>query len=150
MKIEWVEKCKECKGTGIYVGMAEQHSEYGVVCSNCEGTGKIYRKHEYEEFIEKEISSVSKVLETNPGIYIGDGTKDFGGISYIEWYNGKPFPNGSEMREFTCPAWWFQSADYNKKPRWQECAKYGSFSECKHFSNKRNCWKRWDEENKNE
>lgn len=148
MIIEWVQKCKDCKGTGIFVGMAEQHSGYGIVCYSCKGTGKQHKKIEYEEFEEKEISHVSKVLQTNPGIYLGNGIDDFGGLLYNDWRNGEEFPMGSEMRKFTCPTWWFQYADYTKEPGWDECMIDGKFSNCKHFPNKDQCWKRWDEENK--
>jgi len=52
----------------------------------------------------------------------------------------------SENRLFTCPAWWYQSADYEKKPRWKECLVCGSFSSCNSFVEKEKCWKRWDVE----
>jgi hypothetical protein len=52
------------------------------------------------------------------------------------------------MRKYTCPAWWYQSADYKKKPNWKECLACGSFSSCKHFSIKQNCWDRFDKESK--
>ena len=148
MKIEWIEKCKECKGTGVYVGFLEQNSDYGIVCRSCKGTGKQHKEFEYEEFQGKEISSVNKILETNPGINIGKTAYDMGGISYQEWYNGKEFPVGSEMREYTCPTWWFQYADYSKKPKWQECFFPGMFSNCQCFPDKHKCWERWDKENK--
>jgi hypothetical protein len=51
------------------------------------------------------------------------------------------------MRNYTCPAWWYQSADYTKKPEWEECIACGSFSECKNFSNKEKCWEKFDAEN---
>ena len=146
MKIEWIEKCKECKGTGVYVGFLEKNSDYGIVCNACKGSGKRHRKFEYEEFQGKEIASVNKILETNPGINIGKTAYDMGGISYQEWYNGKEFPVGSEMREYTCPTWWFQYADYSKKPKWQECFFPGMFSNCQYFPNKNKCWERWDKE----
>jgi len=146
MIVEWIEKCKECKGSGIYIGIAEKHSDYGTVCNACKGSGKRHRKFEYEEFVEKEASTVNKVLEVNPGIFLGKTCYDAGGISYMDWRNGQSFPVGSEMRNHVCPAWWFQCADYNKKPRWEKCT-YGAFSKCKHFLNKDQCWKEWDEEN---
>jgi len=147
MIVEWIEKCKECKGTGIYVGVAENYSDYGVICSVCKGSGKRHRKFEYEEFTKKEFANVNKVLEVNPGIIIGKTCWDAGGIHYIDWYNGKEFPIGSEMRNYVCPSWWFQCADYSKKPKWKKCVS-GRFSDCKHFKNKDHCWKKWDEENK--
>ena len=53
---------------------------------------------------------------------------------------------GSEDRKSTCPAWWFQRADYGLKPRWDEC-KLGSFTACPSFKDKGACWARWDREN---
>lgn len=144
MKIEFDEQCPECKGTGIYVGMAE-HNGYGVVCRHCEGTGKYHFVHNYENFEGlKQIDGVRIVLQSNPGICVG-GDLDFGGMSYTNWYNGKQFEKGSEMRKFTCPAWWFQSTDYDKKPKWDECG-WGMFSNCKHFADKDQCWARYDRE----
>ena len=58
-----------------------------------------------------------------------------------------PFPSGSEMRQFTCPAWWYQAADYEKKPQWDCCGIGGGlFWDCEHFAAKRECWERWDKE----
>jgi len=33
-------ECSACKGTGLYVGMAEREGA-AVVCSRCKGTGKV-------------------------------------------------------------------------------------------------------------
>jgi len=144
MKIEFDEQCKACNGTGLYKGMGEKDG-YAVVCHTCEGTGKHHYVHEYEEFTgKKERNGIKQVVKTNPGIYLG-GNLDFGGMSYEDWKQGKPFPPKSEMRKHTCPAWWYQSADYDKKPCWKECG-FGSFSACKHFPDKDKCWERWDKE----
>jgi len=52
-----------------------------------------------------------------------------------------------KMRNYTCPAWWYQIADYKRKPDWDECLILGSFSSCAHFSKKEKCWEKWDKEN---
>jgi hypothetical protein len=151
--IEHDEKCKACDGTGIYVGMAERDGA-GVVCRKCEGTGCFHYKYEYEEFTgRKDRIGVEQVYQTNPGIVVGKGKgkfelSDFGGIPYRQWLDNEVFPAGSEMREFTCPCWWYQSADYSKKPDWEECwsSLGSSFSQCKYFGEKEKCWVRWDEE----
>jgi len=150
MRFEVDEKCQSCKGTGLYVGFAE-HDGSAVVCHICKGTGCHHLVHEYEEFKERSVrDDVTHVIEVNPGIGVGaDGRyalSDFGGMPYKDWLEGKPFPKGSEMRQFTCPAWWYQSADYHKKPEWDECTSIGSFSRCKHFENKAMCWDRFDGE----
>ena len=146
MKIELVEKCKACKGTGLYQGIGERDG-YAVVCHNCHGTGKVYFSHEYEEFTRKETrEGIHTVVQVNPGICLGgnEGELDFGGMNYKDWASGKRFPQGSEMRKFVCPAWWYQCADYGKRPHWNECIVCGSFSGCKHFQNKDKCWERFD------
>jgi hypothetical protein len=148
--IEFDEKCKSCKGTGLYVGFAERDG-IAVVCHTCNGTGKHHVKFEYEDFEKREErTGIKQVIQTNPGIMMCGGTslEDFGGMDYKDWLNGKSFPMGSEMRKFTCPAWWFQCADYRKKPDWDKCLCCGTFLSCKHFANKHECWERFDKENK--
>lgn len=149
--IEYDAVCAACKGSGLYMGMAER-SGAAVVCHDCKGTGCRHVKIEYESFKERSVRiDVGRVFETNPGICIGAGEeltlRDFGGMDYPPWLAGNKFPPKSENRKFTCPAWWYQSANYSKKPDWDECIGIGSFSGCEHFNNKDQCWKRWDKEN---
>jgi len=144
--------CESCKGTGIYKGMAER-DRFGVVCHTCKGTGCHIQTVEYDDF-ESRVSrnDVDRVLQVNPGICVGNGDgyrdTDFGGVPYDEWLKTGEFPDGSEMRRYTCPAWWYQSANYAKKPHWKECAVLGSFSSCSLFGQKHFCWMRFDHENK--
>lgn len=149
MKIEFDQKCPSCKGTGLYVGFAEKDG-IAVVCHTCKGTGKYHFVHEYEEFDQRKVrTDVRKVIQHNPGFVVGKVNGDdswVGGIDYSEWLNGKRFEIGMEMRKSVCPAWWYQSVDYDKKPEWDECIGYGSFSGCKHFSSKEKCWERWNNE----
>lgn len=148
-KVEWDQQCESCGGTGIYDGLAERDGS-GVVCYRCKGTGKVHVVHEYNDFTgRKPVSGITLVLEANPGVVIGNNPdmsctlSDFGGMPYSDWDEGKPFPKGSEMRRFTCPAWWYQSADYSKKPHWDECG-FGLFSACKMFPDKNLCWEKFD------
>jgi len=69
----------------------------------------------------------------------------FGGMSCAEWWAGKPFPEGSEMRKYVCPAWWNQSADTDRE---FSCpiSPGGHFSGCPQFADKAACWERWDRE----
>ena len=154
MKIEFDEKCKSCDGTGLYVGMGERDGA-AVVCSRCNGTGKFHFVHEYEEFTHREEKEgVKRVYQVNIGILIGEEVgvcklEDFGGMSYEEWKKGKQFKLGMEDRKHTCPAWYYQSADSNKTPEWDECCLVGvTFSKCAYFPNKEACWQRFDRENK--
>jgi len=159
--IEYDCQCDECKGTGLYVGFAEKNG-FAVVCHSCKGTGKTHKKIEYDDFDgRKDREGIKRVLQTNPGIGIGlgqmnqkdstfpsfTGIESFGGLNYEDWKAGKKFVKGTEMREFTCPAWWYQGADYDKKPSWKECG-YGCFSGCENFKHKDKCWERFDKENK--
>ena len=152
MKIEVEAECKSCKGTGLYVGMYERNGA-AIVCHICKGTGRQKITVEYEPFHQrKHRKGIIRVLQHNPGIGVGVNQGeairliDFGGISYAHWEAGTEFPNGSEMRRFTCPTWWYQSVDYSKKPDWNECGLGGMFSACEHFAAKDKCWKRWDAE----
>lgn len=144
-------QCKSCKGTGLYVGMCERGGA-AVVCVICEGTGQTTL--EYDTFEgRKERDDISWVLEANPGIVIGEGKdlqfRDFGGMTYLAWKNGRFFNRGLEMRNFTCPAWWFQAAASDKPPRWDECVgPGGSFPNCDHFEQKEKCWRFFDCEQK--
>ena len=150
--IEFVKQCDQCNGTGIYIGFGEKDG-FGVVCHNCKGTGRVEVKIEYFEFTGfKKRKDIIQVLETNPGISVGTNKTlsidSFGGKRYNDWIKDKSFKNGTEMREFSCPAWWYQCTNYNNKPEF--CNEYGfgcgSFSSCKQFCNKSDCWKRSDKE----
>jgi hypothetical protein len=143
--------CEDCGGTGIYVGFAEQDGA-GVVCHNCDGTGCDTISIKYEDFVKRvKKKGIERVFEANPGIGIGKGKnkaeyklEDFGGMPFEDWFRGKRFPRGSEMRKYSCPCWWYQCTDYEKKPDWDECAIGGTFSSCENFKNKHLCWERFD------
>lgn len=150
--IEFDEKCQTCKGTGLYVGMAE-YDGAAIVCYKCKGTGCHHFEHHYEEFIKRDSKKrVEQVYQHNPGIGLGKGKnneyrlEEFGGMPYVEWLKNPSFPARSENRKCTCPAWWYQSVDYDKKPRWAECLGCGAFSGCTSFGSKNKCWERWDKE----
>lgn len=146
-------KCPECQGTGLYVGWAE-HDGAGVVCHKCKGHGFVDVRIEYEDFEQKVLrQDIKRVYRTNPGIVLGEKEgvctlEDFGGIPYEEWIAGKGFIPGTEDRQHTCPAGFYQSADAKLKPNWEKCdAVLGyTFSSCRHFPNKDQCWREWDEE----
>jgi hypothetical protein len=155
--IEYDCECDSCKGTGLYQGFAEKDGA-AVVCHTCDGKGWFHEKITYKETDKnrKGRKGIKRVFITNPGIGIGEGPvdgkklklEDFGGLSYADWAAGKEFGEGTEMRAYTCPAWWYQSADNDKKPEWKECQFCGCFSDCKHYHDKAKCWERFDKENK--
>ena len=145
-RIEINTKCRSCAGTGLFTGIGERDG-IAVICHTCKGTGCEKRVIEWENFSKREKKkNVKRVLQTNPGICCGDGkdckAEDFGGMSFEDWDNGKPFPEGSEMRKYTCPAWWYQSVDYKKKPKWNNekdginCSNIGMFSQCENYKRK--------------
>lgn len=148
--IKFNEECPSCGGTGLYVGMAERDGA-AVVCHKCRGTGCFEFSYTYTPFASKKNKKgVKHVYETNPGICIGNGNgykfEDFGGMTYEDWAAGKKFKIGMENRKYTCPSWWYQTANYKKKPEWKECYENlgGSFSGCKLFGVKEKCWEKWD------
>lgn len=147
--IELDQECPSCGGTGVYVGMAERDG-YAVECRTCKGKGEYHFTHTYVPFTgRKDLDGVKIVVEVNPGIMLGKDEKgrdlDFGGIPYEDWKNGAPFER-SEMRNYSCPAWWYQLADYKQKPQWRKCIGVGVFADCRHFGEKHVCWKQFDYE----
>lgn len=150
--IEFDQNCDDCGGSGLYVGIAERDGA-AVVCNRCDGRGWHHQRIEYYErrTIRVRRKDVTRVFQTNPGVVIGNGEdfqlSDFGGVPYGDWLRDGKFPPGSENRKFMCPAWWYQSADYRKKPKWNECG-FGRFADCKHFISKDQCWVRWDKEHR--
>jgi hypothetical protein len=153
-KLEIESECSPCKGSGLYVGMAERDGA-AIVCGRCKGTGKYIIRLEYDDYLGRKApdSLPERVYECNPGVMIGIipggcSLSDFGGMSFDDWIQGNPFPPGSEMRAFTCPAWWYQTANYVLKPTWERCSGlWGeSFTKCLSFPSRHECWDKWDRE----
>lgn len=148
MIVEWVQQCKSCEGTGLYVGMAERDGG-AVVCHSCKGTGRQHMRVEYEEFKgRRKHPTATHVYYVNPGVVADCGRVVPGGVPYRGWEEDPESVKavGREMRAHTCPAWWYQSADYDRKPDFEWCRPCGMFSRCEHFQNKAECWERWDKE----
>lgn len=149
-RLEFDKRCNSCEGTGLYVGMAERDG-FAVVCHTCSGTGSVHVVIEYDDDTTKQPAhaGVSRVLRVNPGIVAAPGVVP-GGVSLAEWQADPTSVNqpGAEMRKHTCPAWWYQLADYTRKPDWPECgdALGRSFSDCSSFPTKAACWRKWDAE----
>lgn len=138
--------CKSCEATGLYVGMAERDGA-AVVCHTCRGTGETTLTVEWDDFTRrKRRKDVTHVYGTNPGIVAAPSAVP-GGVPYPIWETDGEAPHrlGTEMRQHTCPAWWYQAADYSQKPNWKECG-WGRFVDCKHFPDKARCWARFDAE----
>jgi len=146
-RMEWQERCRACGGTGLYVGMAERDGA-AVVCRDCRGTGCFLFAREFEPYGGRQNRvGVVWVYEANPGICLGGADlASFGGMSHEAWQAGATFSPGTENRAYTCPAWWYQAVDHQRKPHWGECEWGRPFSECPSFATKDRCWRRWDEE----
>lgn len=125
-----------------------------IVCRTCKGRGHYLTRIEYDDFDGLEMEEgVERVFEINLGIGIGKEYRlsEYGGLPYRLWFNNyasqdKPFPPKTENRKYICPAWWYQCVDYDRKPEWDECQGFLSFSNCGYFSVKEKCWERWDRE----
>lgn len=133
-------ECKACEGTGLYVGMGERGG-IAVQCRECYGNG--WTVFEYNEFTErKERNGISRVVEKNPG-YCITPRLPIGGMSYADWLSGRMFEIGMEMREYTCPYWW-----YHQKHELSRCSrgcKGGwEYSSCNYFTDKKTCWEEFD------
>ena len=146
--VQWDQECKSCSGTGLYIGFAEKEGA-SVICNQCKGTGKQHQYFEYTEFTgRKDNPKATHVFAVNPGIAVDNGKITPGGVSKEEWLedSSSPFSLGNELRQHTCPAWWYQHADYTKMPNWRECILGGTFAHCHYFKDKHKCWERWDKE----
>ena len=133
-------ECKACKGTGLYVGMGERGG-VAVQCRECYGNG--WTVFEYNEFTErKDEKDISWVIEKNPG-YCVSRRLPIGGMSYSDWRSGRKFEIGMEMRECTCPYWW-----YHQKYEMSRCNNINmlgrKFCDCKYFTDKKACWEEFD------
>ena len=148
-RVEWKQGCKSCEATGLFVGRGERHGA-GVVCHVCKGTGYQDKVFEYQEFTGRHTHpDVTRVFQVNPGLVGIDPTVS-GGVPPEEFAADieSPKQRGAEMREYTCPAWWYQAANYDLKPDWDECNSIPSclFRDCRHFPSKARCWERFDRE----
>ena len=149
-KFEFDAKCKSCKGTGLFAGMAE-HDGMAVVCYKCKGAGTVHHVIRWDDppRVPPTRDDVAWVIEKSAGI--GTGINDelplgsFGGMSYQDWREGKPFVRGMEMRAYACPAIWYQGTPTSVTMKWDECV-IGAFQKCSEFANMADCWARYDKE----
>lgn len=150
-------ECRSCHGTGLYSGMAERDGA-AVVCHKCHGTGCERITLTYTEFTQRRPAPLEtrRVFRTNPGIVIGEGDgyrlEDFGGVPLGEWQQDPTLltARGTEDRLHTCPAWFYQNADYKLKPDFNDaerkCSLGGAFWRCQFFEQKAGCWAKFDRE----
>lgn len=141
------EHCGACDGTGLYVGRAERDGA-AVVCSRCGGTGGVHR--ELRVFTGRVLRpNIRRVYQRGTGFVVGEGggltLESFGGIPYEVWDPAKPFPEGREDRERTCP-FWFHSQRW-KHAGCNDNSPGNRHSDCQHFAERGKCWKLYDDRN---
>ena len=146
-------ECSECKGTGLYVGLAERNGA-AVVCYRCQGKG--YVDFEYNEFFgRKKRDDVIRVYETGYGYVISatDATLEKHGVdikfskagcTYEDWLSGSGDPS-NPIKELYCPFIWNNTGMGNEPlKRCKEGCEYGRrISDCKFFNQKEECWKEY-------
>jgi len=147
-------ECKSCKGTGLYVGMAER-GWAAVVCSTCKGSGET--TFEYEEFTgRKKMEGVNRVFLGGFGYVITDidvvDTPITGellpfskyGCTYEEWLNGAV---PEHIKFLYCPYIAYNNGMGNE-PLGDKCragnSALGRISDCRHYGDKLECWKEFE------
>ena len=139
--------CRACKGTGLYIGMAERNGS-AVVCHRCSGTGA--EKITFEPFKgRKAKEGVKRVFSTNPGNVLSaeDETDREGnllpfskyGCTYEEWVEGA---QPRELEFLMCPN--MLRDDRAREMYKQRCDRYitawQSYSVCRKWPEKEECW----------
>lgn len=157
--IEMIIECPSCKGTGVYLGLAESKG-VAVVCNKCKGTGAYNYVYSYNEFTGRKIKDNVKRVYLSGGVYkIGLGKLNFGdgigeidmdkeGVSYAKFLNGK-MP--THIKKLGCPMLVDQGACHEIKGFTEECDKLNNgwvnyIPECKYSPFKEKCWERFEKE----
>ena len=154
-KIEMEIECPSCKGTGVYVGMAERGGA-SVVCNTCKGSGKKLYCYSYNDFTGRKITeNVKRVYKQSCGYVItpdkmvfdkiGEIDMSVKGVSYQEFIDGK-IPD--DIEELGCPMITDQGACHDIKGFTNECNNLnggwvGVLKTCKNQCNKKECWERF-------
>jgi len=155
-KIDMFIQCPSCKGTGIYSGMGESENT-GVICYQCNGTGKYHYTYQYEEFTERKIrKDIDRVYLSGYGYKIATGIINFSkvgeidmdkeGVSYAEFLSGK-MPE--HIKKLACPMLAAQGACRDIKGFTDICNKLNGgwlsyIPDCKNRCNSDECWKRFE------
>ena len=154
-QIDMVIECSSCKGSGVYVGMAEKDGA-AVICHNCKGTGAFHYVFNYNDFTgRKSRADVKRVYLQSYGYVIAPKEIDFKGIGKIDMANEgvsyNDFLNGAmpgHIEKLACPMLADQGACHDIKGFTDECNKlHGGWvsylPECKNRANMAECWKRF-------
>ena len=99
-------ECTACHSTGLSGGHAHKGAA-AVVCSSCDGTGKITIEH--HPFIKRyNKPGTHKVFGGNPGYPMDENTR--GGVLYEEWKRDPDsvYEIDNAPQDLACPAQWGQ------------------------------------------
>ena len=142
-------ECKACRASGIFAGAYEQDGA-GLVCDECNGTGKVMV--EYTPFEgRKKRDDVKKVFLNTKHMISGNMT---GGASYEDWLSD---PNSiykpeNAPRGLICP---YEHDIHTPTatpniPLWNQCEKLLTpgklITTCPFYYKKSFCWKQFDDE----
>ena len=91
---------------------------------------------------------MERVYKTTPGIRFEPGYLPSGGVPVEQWRDNPDLVDrpSNEMRQETCPSWWYNTANQRLHPLWTECFRANTFAKCPSFGQKDKCWERWDQQ----
>lgn len=154
--IELLVECPQCKGTGIYVGLAERNGA-GVICGHCHGTGAYMFKHTYTPFTKRRTRrDIKRVYQPHSGYVLTATGKivndhmeidmNTQGVAYADFLTGA-MP--THIMDMYCPMKADQSACHNVKGFTDVCNRrnggwLGYIPACK-YKDYRACWQRFED-----
>lgn len=146
-------ECKSCKGTGLYVGLAERDGT-AVVCHTCHGTGET--KTTYRPFVERQPApkGVQRVHLAMGYVLSTKEPRCSGGVPVQEWAPGVPVPPDEPLYcpyLFTGQEWcaFKETKSYTTSDGEQhtyQTAPIGAgmfISSCPRWPDKAACWERY-------
>jgi hypothetical protein len=140
--------CKSCGGTGLYVGLAERDGA-AVVCTTCTGSGKAV--YQYQPFQGRMAapSSVTSV-HVGRGYVLGADPRCDGGVPIGDYEPGMVVPADEQLYcpyLYTSQAWCARPEVLYPGSAPSAPLMLGSrISECKHWDDKAECWRRFHAE----
>lgn len=150
-------ECKQCAGTGLYVGMAERHGA-AVVCIHCNGSGcdtltyTPFKKRKKRSGVERVFAGSFGYMHSARKETTDDGrVLNFqdAGATYAEWLKGAdPKP----VKQLYCPYLWTYQALQDKthkahqlyKDNCVEVCPGSRISDCHRWNTKHECWETFD------
>lgn len=134
-------ECKQCNGTGLYVGMAERDGA-AVVCYRCNGTGQ--DTLEFVRFTERRQPKkpVSRVHLSRGYVLSPEHDKCTGGVAYQDWKPGMVVPADEELY---CPML-YTNQSYCAFKDENGSARPGigrRISDCEYWPVKAACWTKY-------